>query len=109
MMIQDDYKRAGIPMLPVVAGLAATKRQILNYSYLLVAAAVAFAITEGVGHIYMAVSIVTGAVFVGMGLRLSRSAGIVGAKSLYLYSIAYLAAIFLDAIADVLLKGSLPY
>lgn len=109
LLIQDDYERAGIPMLPVVAGLASTKRQILNYSNLLVAVAVAFAITDAVGPIYLAVAVVSGAIFLWLGLRLSRTPGIVGAKSLYLYSIAYLAAIFLGAIADVLLRSHLPH
>ncbi len=108
LMIRDDYERAGIPMLPVVAGLASTKRQILSYSHVLVAVAVAFAVTDAVGVVYMAVAAVSGAVFLGLALRLSRTEGIDGAKPLYLYSIAYLAAIFLGAIADVLLGRHLP-
>ena len=107
LLIRDDYVRADIPMLPVVAGLASTKRQILNYSYLLVALAVGFAATDAVGIVYLAVAAVSGAGFIGLALRLSRSEGIAGARSLYLYSIAYLAAIFVGAIADVLLGNGL--
>ncbi len=107
LMIKDDYARAGIPMLPVVAGLAATKRQILIYTYILVGLATAFVTTDAVGWIYLAVALGSGAGFVVFALRLARSDGIAGAKALYLYSIAYLAALFLGAMIDALVNSYL--
>ncbi len=108
LMIKDDYESAGIPMLPVVAGLAATKRQILIYSFLLVGLAISFAATDVAGPTYLVVAVASGAGFMAMALRLSRSEGIAGAKALYLYSIAYLALIFLGAAADALLGSYIP-
>ena len=100
LMIKDDYARAGIPMLPVVAGVAATKRQILIYTFVLVGLAVAFVATDAVGSIYLVFALASGAGFVAFAVRLARSDGIAGAKALYLYSIAYLAALFLGAMID---------
>ncbi|MXX99594.1 MAG: protoheme IX farnesyltransferase [Chloroflexi bacterium] len=107
LLIKDDYARAGLPMLPVVAGPAATKRQILIYTFVLVGVAIAFAFTGVVGSMYLVIASASGAGFLVLALRLARSEGIEGAKSLYLYSIAYLAAVFLGAMLDVLAGGFL--
>src|SRR5215468_5892586 len=67
----DDYARAGIPMLPVVAGRAATTRQILIYSGLLVLAS---ALPLGLGFagaIYGAVAAIGGALFLLLALQLN--------------------------------------
>ncbi len=108
LLIRDDYERAGLPMLPVVAGLAATKRQILLYSFALAGVAISLAFTGVVGPIYLVIASVAGVGFLVLALRLARSEGIGGAKSLYLYSIAYLAAVFLGASLDVLAGSYLP-
>ena len=108
LLMKDDYERAGLPMLPVVAGLAATKKQILIYSFVLVGVAISFAFTGVVGWVYLVIASAAGTGFLVLALRLARSDGIVGAKSLYLYSIAYLAAVFLGAMLDVLAGGTLP-
>ena len=105
LLIKDDYARAGLPMLPVVAGPAATKRQILIYSFVLVGVAISFAFTGAVGPVYLVIAVASGAGFIALAGRLFRSAGIDGAKPLYLYSIAYLAAVFLGAMLDVLAGG----
>ena len=107
LLMKDDYARAGLPMLPVVAGSAATKRQILIYSFVLAGVAISFAFTGAVGWVYLVIASASGAGFVGLALRLARSEGIAGAKSLYLYSIAYLAAVFLGAMLDVLAGSNL--
>ena len=108
LMIKDDYARAGLPMLPVVAGTAATKRQILIYSFVLTGVAISFAFTGVVGPVYLVIAAAFGTGFLVLALRLARSEGIVGAKPLYLYSIAFLAAVFLGAILDVLVRNLLP-
>jgi protoheme IX farnesyltransferase len=92
----DDYARAGVPMLPVVAGKAATKRQILAYSLLLVAAsllpwALGFATT-----FYGIVAATSGSVFVLLALRVWRSieADRRAPQQLFAFSIVYLFALF---------------
>src|SRR6202043_3583978 len=61
-----DYARAGVPMLPVVAGLDATRRQILAYSVVLVLLAMLPAYIALGGPLYLATSMVLGAVFLAL-------------------------------------------
>src|SRR6201999_1982207 len=69
----DDYARAGVPMLPVVAGRAMTARRILAYSVLLVPTSLLpWALGFG-GTIYGATAVISGAVFVVLAARLSRA------------------------------------
>src|SRR4029077_8331832 len=92
----DEYGRAGVPMLPVVAGRAATTRQILIYSVLLVPVtllpwAVGFA-----GTLYGATALVCGAIFIALALRLhmSRPTNRQAAHRLFVFSISYLFLLF---------------
>ena len=71
----DEYARAGVPMLPVVAGAAATTRQILIYSGLLVFASVLPWALGFAGTIYGAAAAICGAIFVALALQLARSGG----------------------------------
>jgi heme o synthase len=97
----DDYARAGVPMLPVVAGRAATTRQILIYSGLLVLAselpwALGFA-----GAIYGAVATVCGALFLLIAYRLNKSGtDRRAAHGLFLFSISYLFVLFAALLID---------
>ena len=92
----DEYARAGVPMLPVVAGRAETTRHILIYSVLLVSIsmlpwALGFAST-----IYGAAAVICGAIFVVLALRLGRSseADRRAAYRLFVFSIFYLFVLF---------------
>jgi protoheme IX farnesyltransferase len=98
----SDYARAGVPMLPVVAGRAATARQILIYSGLLVLVselpwALGFA-----GAMYGAIAAIGGAVFLLLAGRISRSAGADrrAAHRLFAFSIFYLFALFAALLID---------
>jgi protoheme IX farnesyltransferase len=98
----SDYARAGVPMLPVVAGPAATARQILIYSGLLVLAsglpwALGFA-----GAMYGAIAAICGAVFLLLAGRIGRSAGADRrvAHQLFVFSIFYLFALFAALLID---------
>jgi protoheme IX farnesyltransferase len=71
LTVEGDYERAGVPMLNVTAGEAATRRQILIYSLLLIPLAIAPAFTQLGGPIYLAVAAVGGAVFLLLAARLS--------------------------------------
>src|SRR5580658_6793961 len=67
----DDYERAGIPMLPVTAGEAATRRQILIYSLILEPLAIVPAFTGLGGPVYLAIAALGGALFLALAARLS--------------------------------------
>ena len=100
LMLKDDYARAGIPMLPVVVGVDETKKAILMYTFLVVALTLMFVTTRSVGWTYLGVSSGLGIGFVYYALRLIRAPGISGAKALYLYSLLYLAVLFLAIMVD---------
>ena len=102
LLIKDDYARAGIPMLPVVATLAATKRQILLYTVVLAVFSATFVATGAVGWIYLIGAIPLGAGFIARAVRLARAEGTEGAKALYLFSLLYLALLFGAVVTDSL-------
>ena len=104
LIIKDDYSRAGVPMLPVVAGVSATKRSILLYTVLLVALTAMFFTTQAVGWVYFVGSLILGIGFVYSAYSLKRRPGIEGAKSTYLYSLAYLGLLFMLMMIDSLVS-----
>jgi protoheme IX farnesyltransferase len=104
LMIKDDYLSAGIPMLPVVTSVAETKRQILLYTFILVALTLMFVTTSAVGWFYFATAAGSGLVYIYYTWRLYRLPEISGAKSAYLYSLLYLALIFVGVVADVYVR-----
>jgi protoheme IX farnesyltransferase len=101
----SDYKRAGIPMLPVVSGIGETKRQILGYSVILVASTIALAFLSDLGAIYLASAVVLGAGFLYYTAKLYRSGSVRDALGVFRYSIAYLALLFGAIAVDVLVRG----
>ena len=93
-----DYERVGVPMLPVVAGLAETRRQILLYSIFLVPLAIAPYFVGLGGVTYLAFSVVLGAIFLWLAVKVyrtteGREADKV-AKQLFWFSILYLYLLF---------------
>jgi heme o synthase len=94
LLLKNDYARARIPMLPVARGEAATRRQILFYSVVLVAFTVLPYITGLFDAVYLAAALALGAGFVALAARLwlrpSRRAAVV----LHLASLGYLALLF---------------
>src|SRR6476646_6768676 len=98
----DDYARAGVPMLPVVAGRAATTRQILIYSLLLAPASLFPWLLGFAGTIYGAIAAICGALFLLLALQLNRSAGADrrAAHRLFVFSIVYLFALFAALLID---------
>jgi len=115
---REDYAKAGVPMMPVVAGAASTRRQILTYSLLFLPFAIAPAFTGLGGLAYLAVSILGGAVFLLLAVRLARSqageasgernddglydvrAGARDARNLFAFSILYLALLFATLLGE---------
>jgi protoheme IX farnesyltransferase len=92
----EEYARAGVPMLPVVAGRAATTRQILIYSVLLVPVSVLPWGLGFAGPLYGAAVVICGAVLVALGLQLHRRSkpDRRAAHRLFAFSIVYLFVLF---------------
>jgi heme o synthase len=106
---RDDYEAAHVPMLPAVATLRRTAREILLYTVLLVAVSLFFAGVAHMGVLYVAVAAVLGAGFVLMAGRLwqlARSDRATGrdAMRLFSYSITYLTVLFVAMAGDVLIR-----
>ncbi|MCC8935574.1 protoheme IX farnesyltransferase [Bradyrhizobium sp. Arg68] len=98
----DEYARAGVPMLPVVAGQAATTRQILIYSGLLVLASALPWALGFAGPIYGVIVAHCSVVFFLLAVQLNRSTGADrrAAHRLFAFSIAYLFLLFAALLVD---------
>jgi protoheme IX farnesyltransferase len=100
LLMKDEYARVGVPMMPVVHGEPETRRQILLYTCLLVVLTLLPVVFGFFGAIYAAVAIVLGGVFLFHALRLQRSATRRAALKTYLFSLLYLALLFVAMVAD---------
>jgi protoheme IX farnesyltransferase len=100
LLIKEDYAEAGVPMLPVVAGVAETTKSIFLYTLIVVALTLMFFTTQAVGWIYFAASASLGVLFIYYAWRLTRQPDKKVAKALYLYSMLYLALIFVALMVD---------
>ncbi len=94
LLIKDDYARTGVPMLPVVSGEAATRRQILIYAIVLALLSLAPVATGLLGTGYLVAAVVLGAAFVALSAQLLARPSQRRALQLYLFSLAYLALLF---------------
>ena len=103
----DDYRRAGVPMLPVVAGPRATKLQMLVYTLVLVPVALAPTLLGAVGWLYGAVAVALSAGFIGHAIAVWRAPddrrGHGAAKRMFKFSLLYLAVLFAALPIDRLL------
>ena len=100
LLIEKDYERARIPMLPVVAGRQQTVLHIFVYAIALVALSLLFATTSAVGWVYLGAAALLGGVFIAMAWQLKRDSTTRLARRLYLYSLLYLALLFVVMIVD---------
>ena len=101
MRYKDDYKQAGVPMLPAVATERQVTRQILVYTWLTVLASLALALAAG--WLYAAVAVVAGAWFLTMAHQLDaavRAGEPVKPLRLFLQSNNYLALVFCALAVD---------
>ena len=101
----DDYTRAGIPMMPVVAGAQSTINQIVAYSIVLAPFAVLPAVMGMTSIVYGVVASMLGLGFLGYALRLKLEPSDANAMALFKYSIVYLFLIFLALGLDAILGG----
>jgi protoheme IX farnesyltransferase len=100
LLMKDEYARVGVPMMPVVRGETETRQLIVLYTVLLVALTLMPVVFGYFGLIYGAVAVALGGVFISLALRLWREAERRSALRTYLFSLAYLAVLFLAMVAD---------
>jgi protoheme IX farnesyltransferase len=100
LVLRKDYARAGVPMLPVVKGEAATYRQILLYTVLLVASTLSLFVIHQLGYIYLAVAVLLGGGLIVLAIRLMRIRTLKEARSVFWFSNYYLALLFAAMVVD---------
>ena len=105
----DDYRRAGVPMLPVVAGPRETKRQMLIYTLVLLPVALAPTVLGTVGWLYGGVALMLSLAFIGQAIAVWRTAddqsGHPPARRMFRFSLLYLAVLFAALPLDRMLVG----
>jgi heme o synthase len=108
----QDYARAGIPMLPVVAGADATRLQILLYTIVLVAIAAApwplgyFDATYGVASLILGAGML--ALAVNVYVSRERTQSLRATRKLFAFSILYLFALFATLLVEVVVRAIVP-
>jgi len=103
LLIKRDYAAAGVPMLPVVRGERETARQIVLYTFGLVAFTLAPALWGMFGLVYLVSAAALGASFLWLAWRLKRERTPRRAALLFHYSLAYLALLFVAMAVDSVL------
>src|SRR5450755_2255972 len=96
----DDYKRAGLPMLPVTHGAEFTRLHVFLYTLVLFAATLLPFVAGMSGPIYLAAAIVLGCMFSGYGWRLWRRYSDTLARKTFRFSIVHLSLLFAALIVD---------
>lgn len=99
----EDYARAHVPMLPVVAGEHETRRQIVIYSVLLVSTTMLLYPIGSMGWMYVSAAAALGSVFLWRAIHLRRAQTPQSARGLFSYSIVYLALLFAAMVMDRML------
>ncbi|MFC0590498.1 heme o synthase [Novosphingobium aquiterrae] len=111
LFVETDYAKAGIPMMPVVAGHTSTRRQILAYAVLLLPLSLAPFWLHVAGWLYGASALILSALFLLLSLRVAVFRGSAAdgdmrpEKRLFGYSVFYLFALFAMLVADRFLLG----
>ena len=105
LFVKSDYAKAGIPMMPVVAGDKSTRLQILAYAVLLLPVALAPWWIGGTGAIYGVAAAVLSGLFVALAVpvafrRTGEGDRMAPEKRLFTYSVFYLFALFTTLVVD---------
>ncbi len=103
MRYRDEYKAAGVPMMPVVRGDRSTTRQILLYTIVLVASTLVLSPVGGLGALYAVVAVALGIGFLYRAVQLRGDPSGQRAFGLFKYSITYLALLFSAIAVDRLM------
>lgn len=107
LLVNNDYARANVPMMPVARGKEATRIQILLYSIQLVVVTLLPGPFQMLGLLYMVVATVLGLGLLRASIQLIKIKDGAAAKRMYKYSTAYLAFLFLAMILDQVIKINL--
>ncbi|WP_084175088.1 heme o synthase [Afifella pfennigii] len=110
LFVQEDYGRAGVPMLPNVAGETVTRRHIFAYSLILAPLGASPFLFGYAGPLFGGAAIVLGGLFVWLALGVLREREADrhhAARALFGYSIVYLFALFAVLILEVAVGPSL--
>lgn len=112
LFMNEDYSRAGVPMMTVAKGKPYTRKLILIYAVLLAPVALAIAFTAIGGWVYFAVAVMLNAIFVFGAVKMSRTletdaeqAKYKYEKKYFVFSIFYLFAHFSALLVDALLRA----
>jgi heme o synthase len=100
----EDYRRAGLPMLPITHGPEFTRLQVLLYTLVLFAATLLPFAYRMSGWLYLAVAVVLGAWFIVLAYRLWRSYSDALARRTFRFSIWHLSLLFAALLLDHYLK-----
>src|SRR5579883_825423 len=100
LLIEKDYARANVPMLPVVMGERETKKQIMLYSLMLVAVTLILFAMQAMGYFYLVCALILGGILVYMSIRLMLDTTRKWARTIFWYSNCYLALIFAVMVLD---------
>jgi protoheme IX farnesyltransferase len=101
---RDDYAAADVPMLPAVASMTSTTRQITVYTVVVWATSLLFGLVARMGPLYWVAALVLGAVFVRNAVRLYRDRTTATAMRLFGYSITYVTVLFGAMALDQLVR-----
>ena len=105
LLIRREYEAASVPMLPVVRGEHRTATSIVRYTVLLIGITMLpFAFGE-LGYLYLGVALALGAGFLGLALALYRDTTPARAKSVFSFSLTYLAVLFVAMAIDPIVLG----
>lgn len=104
LLIQKDYEKAKIPMMPVVMGEVETRKQIFLYSLLLLAVTLVLFGMRAMGYIYLVAAVLLGGILIYMSVRLLRDQTKRWARTLFWYSNCYLAMIFAVMVIDRVIR-----
>src|SRR5213594_4241679 len=96
----EDYRKSGLPMLPVTHGNAFTRLQVLLYTFVLFAATLLPFIHGMSGWLYLAAAVVLGGMFIGYAFRLWRHYSDALARRTFLFSIVHLSLLFAALLID---------
>ena len=100
----DDYRAAGVPMLPVVASLQETIRSMSIYSVVLLATSLVLIPVAGMGWVYGTTALVFGVAFVIGTMRLGRDPSAARSMRLFSFSISYVSVLFVAVTIDVFVR-----
>jgi protoheme IX farnesyltransferase len=100
LLIEKDYARANVPMLPVVMGERETKKQILLYSLMLLAVTLILFAMGALGYFYLVCAVILGGILIYMSIRLLLDQTRKWARTIFWYSNCYLAMLFAVMVLD---------